>query len=105
MEKTLLSPEDDFTEVKECDYKNEHYSVRDNGAIMRHPRDGKLKRKNDSIWTFGVKNNENGYMHIGSHRVHIIVATAFYGKRDSKIYIVDHIDKIDVIIALIICAG
>ena len=92
MEKTLLSPEDYFTEVKECDYKNELYSVRDNGAIMRHPRDGKLKRKNDSIWTFGVKNNENGYMYIGSHRVHIIVATAFYGKRDSKIYIVDHID-------------
>ena len=27
-----------FTEVRECDYKGEHYSVRDNGAIMRHPK-------------------------------------------------------------------
>ena len=27
-----------FREVKECDYKGEHYSVRDNGAVMRHPK-------------------------------------------------------------------
>lgn len=31
----------DDKEVKECVYKDEHYSVRDNGAVMRHLREGK----------------------------------------------------------------
>lgn len=82
----------DYKEVKECIYKDEHYSVRDNGAVMRHLREGKKPRRDDGVWTFGVKNSQNGYMHIGSHRVHIIVATAFLGARDSKVYVVDHID-------------
>jgi len=82
----------DYNIVKECDYKGEHYSVRDNGAIMRHLREGKKVRKDDGVWTFGVKNLQNGYMMLGNHRVHIIVATAFYGGRDSKVYVVDHID-------------
>ena len=85
----------DYTEVKECVYKDECYSVRDNGAVMRHLREGKRPRKDDDVWTFGIKNPRNGYMHFGNangHRVHIIVATAFLGARDSKIYVVDHID-------------
>lgn len=82
----------DYKEVRECIYKDEHYSVRDNGAVMRHLREGKKPRRDDGVWTFGVKNSQNGYMHIGSHRVHIIVATAFLGARDSKVYVVDHID-------------
>ena len=83
---------DDYKEVKECVYKDEHYSVRDNGAIMRHLREGKKARRDDGVWTFGVKNSQNGYMMLGQHRVHIIVATAFLGARDSKVYVVDHID-------------
>ena len=83
---------DEYKETTECVYKGEQYSVRDNGAVMRHLREGKRPRKDDGVWTFGVKNNANGYMLIGSHRVHIIVATAFYGERDSKVYVVDHID-------------
>ena len=85
----------DYIEVKECVYKDELYSVRDNGAVMRHLREGKKARKDDGVWTFGIKNPQNGYMHFGNangHRVHIIVATAFYGARDSKVYVVDHID-------------
>jgi hypothetical protein len=31
-------------------------------------------------------------MMLGQHRVHIVVATAFLGARDSKVYVVDHID-------------
>lgn len=81
-----------FNEVRECIYKGEHYSVRDNGAIMRHVREGKRVRIDDGVWTFGVKNSQNGYMFLGQHRVHIVVATAFHGARDSKIYVVDHID-------------
>lgn len=82
----------DYKEVKECVYKDEHYSVRDNGAVMRHLREGKKVRRDDGIWTFGLKNPQNGYMMLGQHRVHIIVATAFLGARDSKVYVVDHID-------------
>lgn len=85
----------DYKEVRECVYKDEHYLVRDNGAVMRHLREGKKARKDDGIWTFGIKNSQNGYMHFGNangHRVHIIVATAFLGTRDSKVYVVDHID-------------
>ncbi len=83
---------DEFSEIKECEYKGEVYSVRDNGAVMRHSRQGKKIRKDDEVWSFGKKDDTNGYMYIGSHRVHIIVATAFYGQKDSKIYVVDHID-------------
>ena len=83
---------DSYKEVKECIYKNEHYSVRDNGAVMRHLREGKKARRYDEVWTFGIKNSQNGYMMLGQHRVHIIVATAFLGARDSKVYVVDHID-------------
>ncbi len=81
-----------FSEEKECEYKGEIYSVRDNGAVMRHLRNSKKARKDDGIWTFGTMDKTNGYMYIGSHRVHIIVATAFYGAKGSKIYVVDHID-------------
>ena len=83
---------DSYKEVKDCVYKDEHYSVRDNGAVMRHLREGKKIRRYDGIWTFGIKNSQNGYMMLGQHRVHIIVATAFLGARDSKVYVVDHID-------------
>ena len=82
----------DYKDIKECIYKEEHYSVRDNGAVMRHLRDGKKPRRDDGVWTFGVKNPQTGYMMLGQHRVHIIVATAFLGARDSKVYVVDHID-------------
>lgn len=83
---------DEYILERTCTYKGETYRVRDNGAVYRQPRpEGKL-RKDDGKWTFGEKNKTNGYMYIGQHRVHIIVATAFLGARDSKVYVVDHID-------------
>lgn len=82
----------DYIREKECIYKDERYSVRDNGAVWRHPREGKKPRPTDCQWTFGKPNDKTGYMEIGSARVHIIVATAFYGLQDTKIYVVDHID-------------
>lgn len=83
---------DDYVEVRECDYKGEHYSVRDNGAIMRHPQVGRNPRPIDNVWTFGNKNAQNAYMYFTTHRVHIIVANAFLGEHDSKKFVVDHID-------------
>ena len=70
----------DYTEIKECSYKGEHYSVRDNGAVLRHAREGKRIRKDDNTWTFGKPNENTGYMEIGTERVHRIVAFAFLGE-------------------------
>lgn len=81
----------DYNREVECTYKGERYSVRDNGVVLRHPREDKRKRKYDNEWTFG-KQNSNGYMRIGSEVVHRIVATAFHGEPPNPQYIVDHID-------------
>lgn len=82
----------EYTRETTYEYKGELYSVRDNGAVMRHLREGKKARKLDNVWTFGTKDKNKGYMMINSHRVHIIVAKAFIpGNEDGKM-IVDHID-------------
>ena len=83
---------DDFNEVKDCTYKDEHYSARDNGAVMRHPREGKRIRKDDNVWTFGKPNEKTGYMEIAGQRVHRIVAFAFHGNPPTEQHVVDHID-------------
>ena len=83
---------DDYKEVKDCIYKEEHYSARDNGAVMRHPREGKRVRKDDNIWTFGKPNDKTGYMEIAGQRVHRIVAFAFHGNPPTDQHVVDHID-------------
>lgn len=82
----------DYKEQKDCTYKGERYSVRDNGAVYRHKRKGKRKRPNDNEWTFGKENNSNPYLLHSGVRVHRIVATAFHGKPDDPKYVVDHID-------------
>lgn len=74
--KELLSK---YSEIRECDFKERHYSVRDNGAIYRHPKKDCKPSKLDCTWTFGNKDNKTGYMLYGRVRVHQIVATAFHG--------------------------
>ncbi len=83
----------DFSQEKKCIYKEEHYSVRDNGAVFRHQPDGKRARANDNQWTFGKENSANPYLHISGIRVHRIVATAFHGEPPDPKYVVDHIDS------------
>ena len=83
----------DYNEVRECDFKGEHYSVRNNGAVYRHTRLDKKIRKYDNIWTFGTPNDTDGYMYLSNARVHHIVATAYFGERDTKVYVVDHKDS------------
>lgn len=82
----------DFNQQSDCFYKGEIFSVRDNGSVLRHARDGKRLRKDDDKWTWGKPNAKSGYMEIGSDGVHRIVATAFHGAPTSKEYVVDHID-------------
>lgn len=75
-----------------CTYKDEQYSVRDTGEVLRHPRPGKQSRSLDNTWTFGKLNDKTGYMEVGAARVHRIVATAFHGPAPTKEHVVDHID-------------
>ncbi len=83
---------DDFTREVDCVYANESYSVRDNGAVLRHPRAGKRLRPNDNKWTFGKENSSKPYLHLSNVPIHRIVATAFHGDPPDPEYVVDHID-------------
>lgn len=85
-----MNPIDNFTQIKECVYKGNIYSVRDNGAVFRHAK-GKIY-KNDNCWSFGTLNHKNGYLYLGSARVHRIVAMAFLGEPPTREHIIDHID-------------
>lgn len=83
---------EDFKDQNECIYKTERYSVRDNGAVLRHPPEGKSPRPTDNNWTLGKLNIKTGYLEIASERVHRIVATAFHGEPPTKEHVADHID-------------
>jgi len=92
MKENQLTPDQEFSQEVECTFKGERYSVRDNGAVLKHPRTGKRPRPTDNKWDFGKANSKNGYRFIASVRVHQIVATAFHGEQPTKEYVVDHID-------------
>lgn len=81
-----------FCQEAECAYDGERYSARDNGAVLRHIREGKRQRPTNAQWTFGKPNDKTGYMEIASVRVHRIVATAFHGDPPTPKHVVDHID-------------
>lgn len=83
---------DNFEIENKCFYKDEYYSVRDNGAVLRHTIEGKRTRPTDNKWTFSKLNNKTGYLEIASVRIHRIVATAFHGDPPTKEHVVDHID-------------
>ena len=68
----------DFNEEKVCTYKNETYSARDNGAVLRLSGNSEHKRKIDDIWTFGTL-DDKGFMRIGGEKINRIVAAAFHG--------------------------
>lgn len=85
-------PVDDYITELTCTYKDEIYSVRDNGAVLRHPLPLKRQRAHDKQWTFGKPNDKTGYLEIASVRVHGIVTTAFHGPRPTDGHVVDHID-------------
>lgn len=82
-----------YTEVRECEYKDRRYQARDNGAICRLPKEGSRPSKLDNVWSFGTKNPDNGYMiFTGNIRVHQVVCTAFHGPEPEPHMVVDHID-------------
>lgn len=84
----------DFNEEKSCEYKDRQYLVRDNGAILRFPKEGCRASKYDNAWTYGTKDEKTGYMILaGSIRVHQVVCTAFHGPEPEPNMVVDHIDN------------
>lgn len=90
MEQYLLNV---FDCEKQCEYKGRKFAVRDNGAIMRYPKDGYEPNFNDNKWTFGKKDEKKGYMMFTSAiRVHQVVCTAFHGPAPEEDMVVDHID-------------
>ncbi len=82
-----------FEKEVTCTYREEIYSVRDNGAVLRHRKEGSRLRQLDEQWTFGHPNKRDGYMYISSIAVHRIIATAFHGPKPSDAHVVDHIDS------------
>ncbi len=82
----------DYSREEMCTYKGERYSVRDNGAVMRHPVNAAKVRPSDLKWMFGKPNIKNGYLEIAAVRVHRIVALAFHGEPETPEHVVDHID-------------
>lgn len=82
----------EYRVIKKCVYKGETYYVRDNGAVMRVPKDESKPRQYDNIWTFGKASDKIGYMDIAGQKVHRIVAFAFHGEPPTEYHVVDHID-------------
>jgi len=78
--------------IKKCVYKGETYFVRDNGAVMRVPKDENKPRQYDNVWTFGKASDKTGYMDIAGQMVHRIVAFAFHGESPTEYHVVDHKD-------------
>ena len=85
-----ITPDTDFSEVRECTYKDERYLVRDNGAVYRLKK-GDRRSKYDEVWMFGYPNSKK-YLTIGGELVHRIVATAFIGPSPYPNMVVDHIN-------------
>lgn len=82
----------DFALEKRCQYKDRIYSVRDNGSVLRYPKEDAHPAPLDNKWTFGKKDEKTGYMMIAGVRIHQIVATAFHGTPEHSTMVVDHID-------------
>ena len=76
-----------------CEFHGRKYCVRDNGAVMRLPKEGGRFSSADYVWTFGTKNLNNGYLFfVGNVRIHQIVCTAFHGPAPERNMVVDHMN-------------
>lgn len=68
-------------EIRECDYRNEHYKVRSDGAVWRCKKDGRKNRRFDEFWTRGDWDDFYGYRICGI-QTYRIIAKAFWGIDD-----------------------
>jgi hypothetical protein len=75
----------------EIEINSDRYLVRDNGAVYRMHRPGLRRSSLDEVWTFGTIDEGSGYLRIGRHLIHRIVAFAYLGPPPSNGHVVDHI--------------
>ena len=88
-----MTPDENYERTVECTYKGRRYLVRDNGAILRIPKEGQKPGKWDNVWTLGEPNKYDGYRLLASAiRVHQVVCTAFNGQPPLPNMVVDHRD-------------
>ena len=89
-----MKPEqlDQYKRQIDVEFRGDKYLVRDNGAAYRMHKPGRRRSSFDETWTFGRHEESSGYMFIGSHLIHRIVAFAFLGSPPSDKHVVDHID-------------
>ena len=92
LEFTTMMDINDVPREVQCEFKDRLYSVRDDGSVYRHQKEGSRPAPLDNTWTFGKKDAKTGYMMIAGVRVHQIVATAFHGAPEYPTMVVDHID-------------
>lgn len=83
---------DIYEEEVSVSFKGEDWLVRDNGSVLRLPKNGKKPRPKDNQWSFGNQDSRTGYMNFVGVRVHRIVAAAFHGNHEETQLVVDHID-------------
>ena len=89
---TMVNYERFEKQIDNVVYKDEIYSVRDNGAVMRLSKNER-KRELDNKWTFGTQKTPNDYLKIGGVCVHKIIATGFLSNEQIEGSIIEHIDK------------
>ena len=89
---TMVNYERFEKQIDNVVYKDEIYSVRDNGAVMRLSKNER-KRELDNMWTFGTQKTPNDYLKIGGVCVHKIIATGFLSNEQIEGSIIEHIDK------------
>ncbi|MDY2830252.1 MAG: hypothetical protein SOU80_02660 [Alphaproteobacteria bacterium] len=58
----MFSADEYYSEEKQCTYKNETYLVRNNGAVLRCPKNANKIRPLDNKWTFGNL-GDKGYLY------------------------------------------
>ena len=89
---TMVNYERFEKQIDNVVYKDEIYSVRDNGAVMRLSKNER-KRELANKWTFGTQKTPNDYLKIGGVCVHKIIATGFLSNEQIEGSIIEHIDK------------
>lgn len=83
----------EIIEERVIEYKGELYTVRNNGEVLKHPKNPKKPRPTDNKLMYGKMDLKTGYLSIVGERVHRIVCYAFNGNPPSQEFVVDHIDS------------
>lgn len=88
----LVDVNDFEKQIDDVYFKNEKYSIRNNGAVLRHSKIKSNPKLLDNIWIFGRVNSKNGYMYLSDLGIHRLICFTFHGEPPTSQQVVDHID-------------